>query len=161
MGPPGDFGRLGDELRRELRALGPNAAISETTAAWPGAVGPDIARNAWPARFQRDGTLIVHTQDAVWAFELGHRAADISARLPGRPRLRFVPGPLPEPAAPEEPVRPRPAATLEEERQAAEWAASIDDEELRAAVARAAAASLASRPRPAAPPAPGRESRSP
>jgi hypothetical protein len=137
---------LGDELRRELGALGPNAAMSETTSAWPAAVGPDIARNAWPARFQRDGTLIVHTQDAIWAFELGHRAADISARLPGHPPLKFVPGPLPEPAAPEQAVQERPTATLEEERQAAEWAAPIDDAELREAVARAAAASLANRP---------------
>jgi hypothetical protein len=136
---------LGDELRRELNALGPNAAMSETTAAWPDAVGPDIARNAWPARFQRDGTLIVHTRDAVWAFELGHRAPAIGERLPGRPALKFVPGPLPEPGAPEEAVPPRPAATLEEERQAAEWASSIADEELREAVARAAAASLATR----------------
>jgi predicted nucleic acid-binding Zn ribbon protein len=137
---------LGDELRRELGALGPNAAMSETTAAWPGAVGPDIARNAWPARFQVDGTLIVHTQDAVWAFELGHRAAEISSRLPGRPPLKFFPGPLPEPAAPEEAVQEPPAATLEERRQAAEWASSIEDEELRKAVATAAAASLAARP---------------
>jgi hypothetical protein len=135
---------LGDELRRELKALGPNAAMSETTAAWPDAVGPDIARNAWPARFRRDGTLIVHTKDAVWGFELGQRAAAISERLPGRPPLTFVPGPLPEPAGAQEAVPPLPAATLEEEEQAAEWAASIEDEELREAVAKAAAASLAS-----------------
>ena len=138
---------LGDELRRELKALGPNAAMSETTAAWPDAVGPDIARNAWPARFQRDGTLIVHTKDAVWAFELGHRAGAISERLPGRPSLKFVPGPLPEPASPEEGAARPAAATLEQERQAAEWASSIEDEELREAVAKAAAASLASGPR--------------
>jgi hypothetical protein len=139
--------------------------MSETTSAWPEAVGPDIARNAWPARFQRDGTLIVHTQDAVWAFELGHRAAEISARLPGRPSLKFIPGPLPEPAAPEEAVPARREATLAEERQAAEWASSIEDEELRQAVAKAAAASLAARARPEAPPAepsaPGPESRAP
>jgi hypothetical protein len=134
---------LGDDLRRELQSLGPNAAMSETLAAWPAAVGAEIARNAWPARFQRDGTLIVHTKDAIWAFELGHRAAQISERLPGSPQLRFLPGPLPEPDVPEEaPMRP-PAATLEQQRQAAEWAASIEDEELREAVARAAAASLA------------------
>jgi len=144
--PPADFGRLSDELRRELAALGPNSAMAETTAAWPVAVGPDIARNAWPARFQRDGTLIVHTHDAIWAFELGQRAGEISGRLPGRPPLKFVAGPLPAPAAPEEAVPAPPAATLEEERQAAEWASSIEDEELRQAVARAAAASLARRP---------------
>jgi hypothetical protein len=156
---------LAEELRRELQALGPNAAMSETTSAWPGAVGPDIARNAWPARFRRDGTLVVHTHDAIWAFELGQRAAEIAGRLPGRPPLTFVPGPLPDPGAAEEAVRPPPAATLEEERQAAEWASSIEDEELRKAVARAAAASLAARGRPEAPPAepapPGRERRAP
>jgi hypothetical protein len=119
--------------------------MAETAEAWPAAVGPEIARNAWPARYQRDGTLIVHTKDAIWGFELGHRAAEIAARLPGSPALKFVPGPLPEPAAEEAPPTP-PAATLEERRQAAEWASSIEDEELREAVARAAAASLANRP---------------
>jgi hypothetical protein len=130
-------------VRRELRALGPNAAITETADAWPGAVGPEIARNAWPARFQRDGTLVVHCRDAIWAFELVHRAQAISERLPGRPALKFLPGPLPEPGAPEEPPEPPPAVTLEHVRQAAAWAASIEDEALRKAVARAAAASLA------------------
>jgi hypothetical protein len=136
---------LDKDLKRELRALGPNAAISETVAAWPAAVGDEIARNAWPARFQRDGTLVVHTKDAIWAFELGHRAAQIAERLPGSPPLKFTAGPLPEPAAPQTPPPAPPAATLEEERQAAEWAASIEDEGLREAVARAAAASLARR----------------
>lgn len=121
--------------------------MAETVAAWPDAVGVEIARNAWPSRFQRDGTLIVHARDAIWAFELGHRAADIASRLPGTPPLKFVPGPLPEPGAdPTDASMPTPpAATLEEQRQAAEWAASIEDEELREAVARAAAASLAAR----------------
>jgi hypothetical protein len=136
---------LGNDLKRELRSLGPNAAMSETVAAWPSAVGDEIARNAWPARFQRDGTLIVHTKDAIWAFELGHRAAQISERLPGSPALTFVAGPLPEEAAPVETAPAPPPATLEEQRLAAEWASSIEDEGLREAVARAAAASLARR----------------
>jgi hypothetical protein len=117
--------------------------MGEVLAAWEGAVGPEIARNAWPARFQRDGTLIVHTKDAIWGFELGHRAAEISERLPGRPPLKFLTGPLPEPGAPEEAAPAPPAATLEERRRAAEWASSIEDEQLREAVSRAAAASLA------------------
>jgi Dna[CI] antecedent, DciA len=118
--------------------------MGEAVAAWEAAVGAEIARNAWPARFQRDGTLIVHTRDAVWGFELGHRAAEISARLPGRPPLKFVPGPLPERgAAGPETVGTAPAATVDEVRQAVEWAAEIEDEELRELVARAAAASLA------------------
>ncbi len=132
-------------MKRELRRFGPNAEMGAVVAAWPVAVGEEIARNAWPARFQRDRTLIVHTRDAIWGFELGHRAAEISARLPGTPSLKFVPGPLPEAGA--EPPRATPQgvarATLEQTEQAAAWAAQIDDEELRALVARAAAASLA------------------
>jgi hypothetical protein len=131
-------------VQRELRRFGPNAEIGEAVKAWPGAVGEDIARNAWPARFQRDGTLIVHVTDAVWGFELTHQADEISSRLPGKPALKFIPGPLPEPsvettsAAPE----PLPEATLEQARTAAEWTAGIEDEELREAVAKAARASL-------------------
>ena len=114
--------------------------------AWEAAVGPEIARNAWPARFQRDGTLIVHTKDAVWGFELGQRAGEISQRLPAKTALKFVPGPLPELG--NEPTRATqgsPPATVEQQQQAAEWAAAIEDEELRNAVAKAAALSLARR----------------
>ena len=113
--------------------------------AWEEAVGPEIAQNAWPARFQRDGTLIVHTRDAIWGFELGHRAGEISARLPRTPALTFVPGPLPEPGreTPDAAPRGAPPATLEQVEQAARWASEIADDELRALVARAAAASLA------------------
>jgi hypothetical protein len=119
--------------------------MGELLAAWEAAVGPEIARNAWPARYQRDGTLIVHTKDAIWGFELGHRAAEISERLPGKPPLKFVPGPLPEPGLDPTEAAPQgaPPATVEEKAQAAEWAASIEDERLRELVARAAAASLA------------------
>ncbi len=136
---------LGDEIRHELGRFGPQAGIADAVEAWPAAVGPEIARNAWPARFQRDGTLIVHTRDAVWGFELTQRADEISPRLPSRPKLRFVPGPLAEPD-PEEraPAPPAPPeATLEQAREAAGWAAEIEDEQLRKLVARAARASLA------------------
>ena len=136
---------IGDELRSELARFGPQGGIGDTVAAWPSAVGDEIARHAWPARFTRDGTLLVNTRDAVWGFELTHRAAEISARLPTKPRLKFAPGPLPE-ATPEQPgaaAQDQPEATLEQVEQAARWAAAIDDEELRALVARAARASLA------------------
>ncbi|MDE3025581.1 MAG: DUF721 domain-containing protein, partial [Acidobacteriota bacterium] len=63
-------------MRRELGRFGPQGAIGETVAAWPAAVGPEIARNAWPARFQRDGTLVVHARDSVWAFEVTQRAGE-------------------------------------------------------------------------------------
>jgi hypothetical protein len=116
--------------------------------AWDAAVGPEIAQNAWPARFQRDGTLIVHTRDAVWGFELGQRAGEISQRLPAKPALKFVPGPLPELG--NEPTQATsqgsPPVTLEQQQQADKWAAEIEDETLRNAVAKAAALSLARRP---------------
>ena len=119
--------------------------MGDVVAAWPEAVGEEIARNAWPARFQRDRTLIVHARDAIWSFELGHRAGEISARLPGTPPLKFVPGPLPEAGAEPAQAIPRgsPPATLEQVARATRWASEIEDEELRALVARAAAASLA------------------
>jgi hypothetical protein len=117
--------------------------MGEAVERWPAAVGDEIARNAWPARFQRDGTLIVHTRDAIWGFELTARAGEISKRLPGKPALKFVPGPLPELGAAAAVLEGPPPATLEERSRAAEWAAEIEDEELRDLVARAAAASLA------------------
>ena len=136
---------IGDELKNELGRFGPQGGIGDTVAAWPAAVGAEIARHAWPARFLRDGTLLVNTRDAVWGFELTQRAAEISPRLPTKPKLKFAPGPLPE-AEPEEPAdvpSSPPQATLEQARKAADWASEIEDEELRELVARAARASLA------------------
>jgi hypothetical protein len=135
---------LADEVRRELGRFGPESGIAAIVESWSAAVGPDIARNAWPARIQRDGTLVVHVRDSIWGFELGHCAAEIAGRLPGSPALRFVPGPLPEPALPEAPpVRPEAVEpTPEEALRASRWAAGIADDELRELVARAARASL-------------------
>src|SRR5437763_11406332 len=92
--------RIGDEVRRELARFGPSAGMTEIVAAWPQAVGEAIAQNAWPARIGRDGTLYVHTADSIWAFELGQRAAEVAERA-GVKAVRFLPGPLPEPAAEE------------------------------------------------------------
>jgi hypothetical protein len=137
--------RIGDELKGELSRFGPQGGIGDTVAAWPDAVGAEIARHAWPARFTRDGTLLVNTRDAVWGFELTQRAAEISSRLPTKPKLKFAPGPLPEatPEAADPALKTPPEATLEQAREAAEWASEIEDAELRELVARAARASLA------------------
>ena len=111
---------------------------------WPDAVGDAIARNAWPARIARDGTVHISTADSVWAFELAHRAPEIADRL-GVPKVRFAPGPLPSQAEQEvlrEPVRP----TSEHEREAAEIAAEIADENLRKSVQKALSFSLARPP---------------
>lgn len=138
---------LSDGVRRELGRFGPQGGIGELVEAWPEAVGGEIARNAWPARVQRDGTLVVHARDAIWAFELTQRAAEIAARLPSAPPVKFVPGPLPELATESSGAASTPPpATVEQSRQAAEWASAIEDEQLRDLVARAARASLAGAP---------------
>lgn len=139
---------LGDDVRRELGRFGPQGAIGDVVTAWPEAVGAEIARSAWPARFQRDGTLIVHTRDSVWAYELTQRAGEIQERLDGVDAMKFVPGPLPEVSAEEvHTVATAPAvASPEQRRRAEEIASEIDDEELRKLVQKAAEASLANAP---------------
>ena len=138
--------RVGGAVERELGRFGPASGMAPVVEAWPLAVGPEIARNAWPARLARDGTLHVHTQDSIWAFELTTRAAEIRARLGAVAprRMSFAPGPLPEPsAASPEQVRERPPEpTAEHVAKAESLTRVIRDEELRKVVAKAAAASL-------------------
>ena len=134
--------RLGDQVRTELRRVGADAGAGDVATAWPAAVGDEIARNAWPARTQPDGTLVVHVRDSIWGFELTQRGGEISERLPGRPRLRFVPGPLPD-AVPESTPEQLLEATPEQAREAAELAAGIEDPELRESVAKVIKMALA------------------
>lgn len=138
---------IGHEVGRELDRFGPIGALAPIVDAWPGAVGPEIARNAWPARIARDGTLHVNTSSSAWAFELAHLERRIRDGLGpvAPPRLRFAVGPLPEPA-PEDrndddarTVAPDSGARGE----GARLAAGIRDESLRKVVAEAAAWSLA------------------
>jgi hypothetical protein len=138
--------RVERDVKRELGRFGPASGMAPLVEAWPAAVGPEIARNAWPARIARDGTLHVHTQDSIWAFELTTRAEEIRSRL-GKvapPRMSFAPGPLPEPLPPpaEEVRRRPPEPTPEHLAKAESLARVIRDEELRKVVAKAAAASL-------------------
>ena len=114
--------------------------MAELVERWPSAVGPAIARNAWPARIARDGTVHVNTADSVWAFELGQQAVEIAERL-GVERLRFAPGPLPE-ASPE-PSENAVLPTPDEEAAARRLAAGISDEKLRESVQKALSFSLA------------------
>jgi hypothetical protein len=135
--------QLGKDFKRELERFGPEAGMSELVEAWPAAVGATIARNAWPARISRDGTLHVNTADSVWAFELTTRAGEIAERL-GAPRIRFAAGPLPEPSVEaseqgaKRPLEPSAESLAGGDR----LAAAIEDENLRKVVARAAALSL-------------------
>ncbi len=65
---------LGNAVGRELGRFGPAAGMAPIVEAWPAAVGVGIARNAWPARLARDGTLHVHTKDSIWAARAHARA---------------------------------------------------------------------------------------
>jgi hypothetical protein len=143
--------RLDGSVRRALRGSGvPDAGVlAEVTRAWPEAVGPAVARAAWPQRIARDGTLHVNTVSATWAFELTRMEADVRDKLAATlgastpPALRFAAGPVPEPPGPEHIPR-EPLATLpEDESVATDLAASIEDPALREAVRRAASAGLA------------------
>jgi hypothetical protein len=142
---------IGRDVEDELRRLGPGGAIADVVAAWPEAVGSGIAANAWPARIGRDGTLHVATSSSAWAFELTHLEEDVRGRLADQlggtapARLRFAPGRLPEPGAEsvETSQRTVPPPSPRALAAAREIAVGIADSELQAAVARAAAASLA------------------
>ena len=136
---------LGEQIRAELSRVGADSGAGDAVSVWPAAVGEEIARNAWPARTQPDGTLVVHVRDAIWGFELTQRAAEISERLPGRPRLRFTPGPLPD-ASPEASPAPSVEPSPEQEREAAAIAAGIADPNLRESVAKAIKAALVRAP---------------
>jgi hypothetical protein len=147
--------RIGHEVERALGRSGggEGLALSRITAVWPKAVGEAVARNAWPLRLGRDGTLHVATSSSTWAFELDRLASDLAARLeelldePAPPRFRFRPGPIPEPGAsakvPGEGSRTPQEVPPEAVATAGSAAAEIEDPELRELVARAARASLA------------------
>jgi hypothetical protein len=146
--------RIDKEVERALAKSGGGVglALTEITAVWPEAVGEAVARQAWPLRVSRDGTLHVATSSSTWAFELDRLAPEIGGRLetlmgPAAPaKLRFRVGQVPEPGASAEPAEappPEPAPAPPEVVAEADSAASeIEDPELRELVARAARASL-------------------
>jgi hypothetical protein len=142
--------RVGDAVSRELARFGPTAGMAPIVEAWPAAVGEVIARNAWPARLARDGTLHVNTTDSIWAFELKSRAEEIRARLGEHapPRLAFAPGPIPEvrEAASDGVAKAPPIPSPEHVAEADSLVRVIRDEDLRKVVAKAAALSLANAP---------------
>ena len=146
--------RIGDEVQRELARGGSRDAIplASVTAVWPEAVGDAVARNAWPLRLARDGTLHVAAASSTWANELSLLQDQILAALRAKvgakspQAIRFAVGPIPEPERSLEPAGEAPPRMLEVppevEREADAAASEIDDPELRKLVARAARASL-------------------
>jgi hypothetical protein len=138
--------RVGDSISRELSRFGTASGLAPIVDAWASAVGPEIERNAWPARLMRDGTLVVHASSATWAFELGQLESRVRDSLGSAapPKLRFVVGPLPEPAASEETtLRAAVEPSREHVATGVALASPIEDENLRKIVAKAAALSLA------------------
>ena len=145
--------RIGGEVERVLARGGSRDALplAAITSGWPQAVGDAVARQAWPLRIGRDGTLHVATTSATWAFELDRMAAEILERLAAQleegrapAKVRFAVGPVPEPGTPAEDalaLSSQPPIPTPEEVAAA--AAAIDDPDLRELVSRAARASLA------------------
>ena len=146
--------RIGGEIDRELARSGSRDAIplAAITAAWPAAVGAAVARQAWPLRLGRDGTLHVAVASSTWAHELDLLQDAILDGLRARladatpPAVRFAVGPIPEPPTPIDAAAtendPPIAVPPEIESEAAAAASKIDDPELRELVARAARASL-------------------
>jgi hypothetical protein len=146
--------RIGKAVEQELSrsGRGEGHALSEIVAVWPAAVGDAVARQAWPLRVSRDGTLHVATTSATWAFELDRLAPEIHERLgalagdAAPAKLRFRVGPVPEPNAPPPAAAetsPEPfSSTPETDAEAVSIASAIEDPELRKIVAKAARASL-------------------
>jgi hypothetical protein len=143
---------LGDEVRRELSRFPAAAGMTAIVAAWPAVAGAAIARNAWPGRLARDGTLHVATTSSAWAFELTQLRGEVLARLQAAlagevvvTALRFAPGRVPEASADaaDEPSGKVFEADAEARAEGERIAAEVGDETLRNLLQRAAAASLA------------------
>jgi predicted nucleic acid-binding Zn ribbon protein len=142
---------IGDEVRRELKRFPAAAGMTAVVVAWPAVVGEAIARNAWPARLARDGTLHVATSSSAWSFELTQLRGDILPRLQSAVEdearvtaLRFAPGrvPTPDSTASERAHTGAASASPDAVAEAQRLTSQIGDETLRNLVARAAAASL-------------------
>ncbi len=50
---------------------------------WKRVVGPDVARNAWPASFWQGNILLVVVTNSVWMQQLSFQKVEILARLNG------------------------------------------------------------------------------
>jgi hypothetical protein len=143
--------RIGDDVKKQLGRFGPAAGMAELVGVWPSLVGEQIAKNAWPARFARDGTLHVTTSSSAWTFELSQLAPQLLGRLQealggdAPQAIRFAPGKLPDEPnrAVEERGRKVVEPSPEDVERAFELAARIEDESLREVVAKTAAQSLA------------------
>jgi Dna[CI] antecedent, DciA len=144
-----DLQRIDREVRRLGRVPEVDPLVAEARRVWRSAVGDQVARRSLPVR-RAGEALVVHCASASWASELtlleGRLRRRLGDALGGEaPPLRFEVGDVDAPDVP--PPAAPPAAALEpsdEQRlQARALASDIADPQLRAAVERAIAASLA------------------
>ena len=141
---------LEDAVDAELGRLG-RYPLREIVECWPQAVGKEIARNAWPARLSRDGTLHIATSSSVWAHELSYSGQAMLDRLAEQlgtktlARLRFAVGELPEPGLdPETELKKSVPRVLPEHERIADFlSAEIGEPALRERVSKAIATCVA------------------
>lgn len=98
------FASLGDALQAWIARTGMDKRfdLARAVAAWPDAVGPQIAAVTRATAVTPDGTLLVRVATHAWATELGLMAPRILTRLNGSKRgrvqhIRWQVGPLDQP----------------------------------------------------------------
>ena len=70
----------GSAVQRLAGALAPQTLLADVQRVWPAAVGDLVAAHATPTG-ERDGTLVVSCDAAVWAQELDLMGPEVSGRL--------------------------------------------------------------------------------
>ena len=137
---------VGEGIARVARLPRPDPVLEAARAAWPQAVGAEVARRSLPVRIKGDW-LIVHCESSTWVAELSLMERQVHAglsrqlaELPGR--IRFEVGAVTPPEPPPPVAAPLRAATERDREQARQLAGDIRDEALREAVQRAIEHSL-------------------
>jgi hypothetical protein len=136
--------RIDGLMARSVRLPAVDPLVTAARAAWPGAVGPQVARNSIPVRCSGDA-LVVHCSSAVWVSELTLLEQQVRERLVAAlpeapPRLRFRVGDITGAGGGEEPAgAPGRSPSPQARAAAAELARRVSDPELRAAVEEALA----------------------
>ena len=129
--------RIGGDVRRELSRFGPQAELGDACRRVARGRGERSPATRGRRASRATGRCIVHTPRRRPGRSSSRSSSreSASARRPRPPTVRFVPGPLPEPAEPASPAeatRRTPADPRRRTRAAAaELAAPIDDESLR------------------------------
>ena len=153
---PAPVGEVLSRFRRRAGGPAPGGALTRVTAAWPGVVGAAVAAHSAPMRRTRAGVVSVACSSASWAHELSARREELLARLAeacpdeGLTGLRFTVADHafggPGAAAPAPRLGPTPSAA--DRAAGAALAADVEDPQVRALIARAAAAAAARQTRP-------------